>query len=180
MLQLQKAEFVLFFIARPWGKHGEMLLQGLGLACALHGIGRLQPTITSPPPSMQVRLASRRAFAAHVRSRFLSTCAAVYVLVLAYTALVTRAPAGTYTHKQHAQRVAPALLGPPAAWLLYCFLNRGFRLLDALTERRLKSMETKLLGMITELKVGREVDQGWGPRIFTWFFRELGERGPGS
>lgn len=115
---------------------------------------------TTRLPSTQARLASRRAFAAHVRSRFLSTCAAVYVLVLAYAALVTRAPPGTYTHKQHAQRVAPALLGPPAAWLLYCLLNRGFRVLDVLTERRLKSMEAKLLGMIAELKVaaadGRE------------------------
>lgn len=98
-----------------------------------------------PPcaPPQAARAARARAWAA-VRARFLGGFASAYILVLAYAAYVNRQPAGTYSARQQAARVAPVFAAPLAGWLAFRLLAWLQGLLDRRAARRVKQLEGKL------------------------------------
>ena len=96
------------------------------------------------------RAARARAWAA-VRSRFWGGFASAYVALLALAAYVNRQPAGSYTSRQHAARVAPVFVAPVAAWLAHRALAWLQALLDRRGAARARQLEAKLRKQVRAL-----------------------------
>lgn len=81
---------------------------------------------------------------AAVRARFLGGFATAYIVVLAYAAYVNRQPAGTYSARAQAARVAPVFAAPLAGWAAFRLLAWLQALLDRRAARRVQQLEGKL------------------------------------
>ncbi|KAK2080273.1 hypothetical protein QBZ16_000126 [Prototheca wickerhamii] len=115
--------------------------------------------IQSDVVKLKARLHSRRVLASRIRTRFLGGVAALWAVLLAYAAHVARAPAGSYTAREHFRGVLPAVLCPPTAWLLYQLLSALLAWLDRHTARRLEALAGKQRKMLRELKESTHYDR---------------------
>eukprot|EP00891_Asterochloris_glomerata_P002599 jgi/Astpho2/2599/Aster-x0543 len=76
----------------------------------------------------------------------------VFGILLAYAAWVIRQPAGMFTARGHALRVAPVILEPVAAVLLHHLMLWLLTLRDQRIANRLKHLEQRRRKILTELK----------------------------